>query len=70
MLNNLRTSFPTAERGARGALYSEAHIHPSGEQVFGALPPVAVDTTGALDRYGIDLYELHNSKISLDTKVD
>ena len=58
--------FADKSQAHREARYSEAHIHRSGDKLFGTFRVTGIDAAGKpFDRYGIDLYEVKDGKISL-----
>src|SRR5476649_3072679 len=58
--------FADKSQAHREARYSEARIHRSGDKLFGTFRVTGIDAAGKLfDRYGIDLYEVKDGKISL-----
>ena len=64
--DDLRKYFADKSTAHREARYSEARIHRSGDKLFGTFRVTGIDAQGkAFDRYGIDLYELKDGKISL-----
>ncbi|MFI5000494.1 MAG: nuclear transport factor 2 family protein [Reyranellales bacterium] len=68
--DDLRRYFADRSQAHREARYSEARIHrtgdKSGDKLFGTFRVTGIDAKGQpFDRYGIDLYELKDGKISL-----
>ena len=64
--DDLRAYFADRSQAHREARYSEARIHRSGDKLFGTFRVTGIDAAGkAFDRYGIDLYELRDGRISL-----
>ena len=68
--DDLRKYFADKSTAHRDARYSEARIHRtsdnSGDKLFGTFRVTGIDAAGkAFDRYGIDLYEVKDGKISL-----
>lgn len=64
--DDLRAYFADKSQAHREARYSEARIHRSGDKLFGTFRVTGIDAAGkAFDRYGIDLYELRDGRISL-----
>ena len=64
--DDLRRYFADKSTAHREARYSEARIHRAGDKIFGTFRVTGIDAHGkAFDRYGIDLYELKDGKISL-----
>jgi ketosteroid isomerase-like protein len=64
--NDLRAYFSDKSTAQREARFSEARIHRSGDKLFGTFRVTGIDAAGQpFDRYGIDLYELRDGKISL-----
>lgn len=68
--DDLRRYFADKNQAHREARYSEARIHRassgSGDKLFGTFRVTGIDAGGQpFDRYGIDLYELRDGKISL-----
>ena len=62
----LRNYFADKSKAHREARYSEARIHRAGDKIFGTFRVTGIDAQGkAFDRYGIDLYEIKDGKISL-----
>ena len=62
----LRAYFADKSQAHKEARYSEAKIHRAGDKLFGTFRVTGIDHAGrAFDRYGIDLYELKDGKISL-----
>ena len=58
--------FTDRSQAHREARYSEARIHRSGDKLFGTFRVTGIDAAGKpFDRYGIDLYEVKDGKISL-----
>ena len=58
--------FADKSTALREARYSEARIHRSGDKLFGTFRVTGIDSAGKpFDRYGIDLYEVRDGKISL-----
>lgn len=71
---DLRAYFNDKSKAHREARYSEARIHRAGDKLFGTFRVAGIDHAGkSFDRYGIDLYEVKDGKISLKdsyAKVD
>ena len=64
--DGLRAYFADKSTAHREARYSEARIHRSGDKLFGTFRVTGIDSGGKpFDRYGIDLYEVKDGKISL-----
>ena len=68
--DDLRKYFADKSMAHREARYSEARIHrtggSSGVKLFGTFRVTGIDAAGKpFDRYGIDLYEIRDGKISL-----
>ena len=64
--DELRRYFADRSTAHREARYSEARIHRSGDKLFGTFRVTGIDAAGKpFDRYGIDLYETRDGKISL-----
>ncbi|CAN5922779.1 hypothetical protein BH11PSE3_BH11PSE3_06590 [soil metagenome] len=62
----LRAHFADKSRAHREARFSEARIHRAGDTLFGTFRVTGIDHAGkAFDRYGVDLYEIRDGKISL-----
>jgi ketosteroid isomerase-like protein len=62
----LRAHFADKSRAPLEARFSEARIHRVGDKLFGTFRVTGIDHAGTpFDRYGIDLYELHDGKIAL-----
>ena len=72
--DDLRAYFADKSKAPREARYSEARIHRAGDKLFGTFRVTGIDHAGKpFDRYGIDLYEVKDGKISLKdsyAKVD
>ena len=67
---DLLAYFANKSQAHREARYSEARIHrtsdKSGDKLFGTFRVTGIDAAGKpFDRYGIDLYEVKDGKISL-----
>ena len=67
---DLLAYFTDKSQAHREARYSEARIHrtsdKSGDKLFGTFRVTGIDAAGkSFDRYGIDLYEVKDGKISL-----
>ena len=64
--DGLRAYFGDKSTAHREARYSEARIHRAGDKLFGTFRVTGIDHAGQpFDRYGIDLYEVKDGKISL-----
>ena len=64
--DDLRAHFADRSQAHREARFSEARIHRAGDKLFGTFRVTGIDHAGkAFDRYGIDLYEIRDGKISL-----
>ncbi len=64
--DDLRCHFADKSQAHREARYSEARIHRAGDKLFGTFRVTGIDAQGKpFDRYGIDLYEVKDGKISL-----